>query len=111
MRRLLIDNQLPPALARFLTERGLDATHVSDIGLESASDAIIWRHAETHGMVIVSKDDDFRLRSDQFLKIPPQVVWVRLRNCRKQPLLEAFDRVLESLVSAIQSGERLIEIR
>lgn len=31
--RFLVDAQLPPALARWLTERGHDAVHVLDLGL------------------------------------------------------------------------------
>ncbi len=31
--KLLVDNQLPPALARFLTANGFDCRHVLDIGL------------------------------------------------------------------------------
>lgn len=35
----LIDNQLPPALARFLQQDlGAEAAHVADLGLERASD-------------------------------------------------------------------------
>jgi predicted nuclease of predicted toxin-antitoxin system len=43
--KFLVDNQLPAALARWLAARGLDACHVSDIGLEEASDQHIWDYA------------------------------------------------------------------
>ena len=34
--RFIIDAQLPPALARWLSERGHDAEHVADQHLEAA---------------------------------------------------------------------------
>ncbi|EQD33994.1 hypothetical protein B2A_12866, partial [mine drainage metagenome] len=43
--RFLVDAQLPPALARLLEDRGHQAEHVLDCGLERASDAAIWARA------------------------------------------------------------------
>ena len=40
---LLVDNQLPPALARFVeNEFRCSAIHVVDVGLRDASDAEVW---------------------------------------------------------------------
>ncbi|MFO7808043.1 MAG: DUF5615 family PIN-like protein, partial [Guyparkeria sp.] len=41
--RFLVDAQLPPALARWLTERGHHAQHVADIGMMAATDHQIWQ--------------------------------------------------------------------
>lgn len=109
--KLLVDAQLPVALARWLAGHGLEASHVTDIGLESASDAFIWAHATSCELAIVTKDEDFRILADQFAQIPPQVVWVRLGNCRKQALFAAFESVLPQLRAALELGERIIEIR
>jgi predicted nuclease of predicted toxin-antitoxin system len=43
--KFLVDNQLPAALARFLTSRGADCQHVLDVGLADATDSKIWEHA------------------------------------------------------------------
>lgn len=48
-------------------------------GLESADDAAIWAHAARSGLVVVSKDADFRQRSFLFGG-PPKVVWLRVGN-------------------------------
>ena len=40
--RFLIDEQLPPALARMIATRGHVAEHVQDIGLGAAKDARLW---------------------------------------------------------------------
>ena len=109
--RLLVDNQLPIALARFLDAAGFEALHVVDLGLDTAQDREIWNLAKANGYVIVSKDDDFRILAEQQRCIPPQVVWVRLGNCRKDALLRAFESLLPQLRSALDAGEALIEIR
>lgn len=107
----LVDAQLPVALARWLAGKELHARHVSDLGLDEAPDAEIWRRAKNERLIIVTKDDDFRLLADQWGRIPPQVVWVRLGNCRKQALIRAFESVLPLLQAALESGERIVEIR
>lgn len=108
--KLLIDNQLPEALARFLDANGMPAVHVRDHGLQGASDRTLWEFARQHGHVLVSKDEDFPQLSNRFGS-PPQVVWVRLGNCRKANLLEVFQRVLPQLKAMLEAGERVIEIR
>jgi len=40
--RLLVDAQLPPALARWLTAQGHEAQHVFDVELTNAPDGAIW---------------------------------------------------------------------
>jgi hypothetical protein len=40
-----------------------------------------------------------------------RLIWVRIGNCRKQHLLEAFDRVWPRIVEWIESRERILEIR
>lgn len=46
--RFLVDAQLPPALARWLTEQGHHAQHVADIGMMAATDNQIWQWAIEH---------------------------------------------------------------
>lgn len=80
------------------------------VGLSSASDEAIWQFAKENGWIIVSKDDDFQILANR-RGTPPQVVWVRLGNCRKQVLLDAFVKVLPELIAAAQSGSSVIEVR
>jgi predicted nuclease of predicted toxin-antitoxin system len=109
--KLLVDNQLPIGLARWLTTQGLDARHVVDEDLGSATDHQIWTFARERNLVIVSKDDDFRIIANQQRSIPPQLVWVRLGNCRKMALIAAFESILPRLVETLGAGEAIVEIR
>jgi len=112
-RHFWVDAQLPPALARWLgKERGLDASHVADLGLLGASDQAIFaaaRDTDRH-VVLLTKDDDFVKLLRQYGP-PPQVVWVRCGNVTNQNLrhivLAAWPRA-EALLAV---GEDLVEVR
>jgi predicted nuclease of predicted toxin-antitoxin system len=50
---------------------------VTDVSLDTATDAEIWSCAGEHDFVIVSMDSDFRQLA--FLHgLPPEAIWVRL---------------------------------
>lgn len=108
---LLVDNQLPVALARYLHNNGWQCAHVQEVGLASADDRTIWQYARERNLTIITKDEDFQALANQQGSIPPQVVWVRLGNCRKTELLAAFERVLPALRAALALGNPVVEIR
>lgn len=108
---LLVDNQLPLALARYLAANGWECAHVQDEGLEAAEDRTIWQYAKERSLTIITKDEDFQVLANQQRSIPPQVVWVRLGNCRKAELLEAFSKILPALRDLLAAGDAVVEIR
>jgi predicted nuclease of predicted toxin-antitoxin system len=108
---LLVDNQLPLALVRYLAANGWECTHVQNLGLEAAEDRTIWQYAKERGLAIITKDEDFQALANRQGSIPPQVVWVRLGNCRKAALLDAFSRILPELRDMLAAGDTVIEIR
>ena len=109
--KLLVDNQLPLALARFLTDNGFDCLHVQDIGMEASDDRDIWELAKSEQIVIVTKDEDFPLMADRQEVSSPQVLWVRMGNCRKATLLATFSALLPDLRILLEDGKGVIEIR
>lgn len=109
MSRFLVDAQLPPSLAEWLTLRGHESTHVTQIGLGTASDTSIWQHALRSDAVLVTKDDDFFQRST-LTATAPTIVWVRLGNCRNSALINAFETALPAIETAIAAGDRIIEL-
>ena len=107
----IVDNQLPVALARYLSAAGLSCIHVQDVKLDAAEDSDIWLYAKQRGGIVVTKDEDFHALSIRQASIPPQVVWVRIGNCRKTVLLNVFSKLLPTLLTALQGGEAIVEIR
>jgi len=108
--KLLIDNQLPLALAQHLRGWGLDCVHVLEMGLDQATDLDTWNRAAAQARVVVSKDEDFLI-----LAARPgdtgRVLWVRIGNCRNIALLAAFDHAKDPLLQALRDGQRIIELR
>lgn len=106
----LIDAQLPPALARWISAHGHQSAHVFDIALLKATDPNIWEHARQQNAVIVSKDEDF---VDRWLldSAPVSLVWIRKGNCSSRALLVWFEPLWPDTVNRLEQGERFIELR
>ena len=107
--RFLIDAQLPPGLARWLTAEGYPSDHVNDLGIGPATDSRIEAEARRLGAVIWSKDVDFAEHAQRRPGL--QVVWLRLGNTTNAALRERLAPHLETLAAALAAGETLIEIR
>jgi len=107
--RFLVDANLPPALADWLTDRGCAATHVRETGSVSRPDRQIWSEAVAGGFVIISKDEDFARRRS-LTSEGPTVVWIRLGNTRRAALLAHLDRIWPQLLAALQRGEPVVEV-
>lgn len=108
--RIIVDAQLPPSLARWLVEAGHDARHVEDVGLRDAGDQPIWRYALQYEAVIITKDEDF---ADRVRRSPhsPVIVWLRIGNASNRALRLWFAPQLPQIVTWIEEGHRLIEVR
>ena len=108
--RFVVDAQLPPALARMISELGHEAEHVADIGLRDAGDSPIWDYAIREQAVVITKDEDFPHRLRQGGQ-GPVIVWLRIGNTSRRALLAWFRPLLPQIAALIANGERLIEVR
>lgn len=106
--KFLIDAQLPPALSRWLAERGHEASHVADRGMTGASDAAIAAAAETEGAILVTKDEDFIA-----LRLPDRfgLLWLRVGNATNAALIAWLEPRWSQIESLLGSGERFVEVR
>ena len=77
---LLLDENLAARLVLYLADLYPGCAHVGDRGLAGSSDKAIWEYARGHGLVIVSKDEDFQ-RLSVLYGPPPKVIWIGLGNC------------------------------
>lgn len=108
--KFLVDAQLPPALARALREAGCDVQDVRELGLREAEDDAIWDYALAHQAVIVTKDQDF---ADRLLSsgTAPIIGWLRIGNTSNRVLLTWLLPLWPDIISRIESGDKLIEVR
>jgi predicted nuclease of predicted toxin-antitoxin system len=105
----IIDANLPPALCSVFRARGYAAAHVQQLGMQQAADLAIWRRCQRDKAVIVTKDRDFASLAMSQLKACP-VIFVRSGNLRRGALLAKFESVMQNLIDALDSGDKIIEI-
>lgn len=108
--KFLVDNQLPSALARWLSARGHDAVHVLDCGQGQTDDRTLWEKAISENRVVISKDEDFFILATRPSDIG-QLLWLRVGNCRTQVLLSQLENTWPSIEAAFSSGQRIVELR
>ncbi len=108
--KFIVDNQLPAALARWLSARGADAVHVLDIGFDARPDTEIWEWAFGEERIVVSKDEDF-LHLANRVGDTGRLLWVRVGNCRTTALLARFAVEWEAIQQAFAGGQRVVELR
>ena len=77
--RLLFDQNLSRHLRRLLADLYPESQQVREIELADAADTVIGEYALEHGLVIVTKDADYRDLSVA-RSHPPKVIWIRLGN-------------------------------
>src|SRR3990172_5831929 len=105
-----VDAQIAPALARWIRETfGIEAHAVRDLGLRNAKDPVIIQAARDAGVVVMTKDEDFRLLVER-RGPPPQVLWVTCGNTSNARLREVLTNTLPAAMRLLRRGERLVEI-
>jgi predicted nuclease of predicted toxin-antitoxin system len=83
---LIIDAQLSPSLAVFMTETfSIDAFSLKFLNMQHATDEEIFHFAKKRNAIVLTKDDDFLKLLDRFGP-PPKVVWVTIGNTSTQNL-------------------------
>jgi predicted nuclease of predicted toxin-antitoxin system len=105
--KFLIDAQLPPSLASILLSGGHDAIHLYDVAPPDADDRVIWQIATDDLRVVVTKDEDFAIRS-KLKRGGPQVLWLRIGNCSNAELCAWLNPLLSSIVNALENGDPLV---
>lgn len=76
---LLFDENLSPRLIDMLATEFPASQHVDTVGLHGRPDREIWQAAGDLGLVLVSKDNDFRQLSFLY-GAPPKVIWLHVGN-------------------------------
>lgn len=106
----IVDAQLPPALAAYLTERfGVQADHVRDLGLRDADDRTIHRYASSSASIVITKDSDF-VELVHRHGAPPQVVWVTCGNTTNANLERLFEARFAIVLRLLADAESIVEL-
>lgn len=107
--KFLIDANLPPGLVDWIADRGHDAQHVRVAPGADSDDASIVDFAREHGLIIVTKDEDFATRVT-LDRLSPPVVWLRLGNATNAVLRDWLQTRFDAVIREQEQGSRLVEV-
>jgi len=85
--KLLLDENLSRRLVPLLQQEFPGTTQVTLLGLESASDQVIWLRAKQDGYVVVTRDADFQELSFVWAAAP-KVIRLRTPNLNRMAVLK-----------------------
>ncbi len=108
MLKFIIDTQLPPRLARFLSDKGYDAIHTSFYpNGHLFNDQYIVQIALQEARIIITKDSDFL---DHFLTkgAPPQVLLLKFGNIGNVELVDYIERELSRITAYFDQAAGLV---
>ena len=75
--KILVDMNLSPAWADFLTDRQIPSVHWSSIGPVDAPDSSIMAYAAEHGYAVLTRDLDFSTALARHGAPKPSVIQIR----------------------------------
>lgn len=107
--KFIIDTQLPPALAKFLVEKGFDAIHTTFFADgHLLQDTEIIQIAIEESRIIATKDSDFL---DNYLLrgTPPKILLLQFGNISNKELLQYFENYFYKIIIAFEEGAELVK--
>ena len=108
--KLLLDENLSRRLVPFLLHDYPGSSHVSRLGLESASDVEVWNTAKAQDYVIVTRDADFEELSLVWGQ-PPKVIWLKTKNQTRIATLKVLlDHQSMIETALIDMGQACVEV-
>ena len=114
--KLLLDQGLPRSTVLLLRNVGIEAAHVGDRGLATASDAKILDIGRNEGSVVVTLDADFHALLVLSGAAGPSVIRIRIEGLRAEDLSTLLIKVIEvcnddltrgAMVSVTENGIRV----
>ena len=115
--KFLLDQGLPRSTALLLRENNIDAIHVGELGLASASDAKILEFGLSEHLVVVTLDADFHALLALSGASEPSVIRVRIEGLRADAHARLIAQVLSVCHADLAQGsmvtvtERGIRVR
>jgi len=101
--KLLLDENLSRRLLPFLLHDYPESNHVVLLGLETASDKIIWQRAKDDGFVMVTRDVDFQELSLVWGQ-PPKVIRLKTLNQTRAATLKLLIDNRDLIIEALETN-------
>jgi predicted nuclease of predicted toxin-antitoxin system len=102
--KLLLDQGLPRSTVLHLRKEGIEALHVGQVGLASASDATILDFARQEHEVLVTLDADFHALLALSEGNKPSVIRIRIEGLRAEDHARLLAHVLSACKADLERG-------
>ena len=102
--KLLLDQGLPRSSAQLLRNAGIDAVHVGEVGLSTATDAYILAKGLEEGRIVVTLDADFHALLALSGAASPSVIRIRMEGLRGEKAAPLIMTVLSQCSDDLISG-------
>ena len=102
--KILVDMNLSPRWADYLTERGIYTLHWSSAGLHDASDTEIMSYAKTHNFSVLTCDLDFGYILAITGSTKPSVIQVRAGELGPDRIGKTVLNAIKLLTADIENG-------
>ena len=106
MNRILLDQGLAPHAAAILRQAGIDAVHVSEIGMGQAEDLEILERARHDERICVTLDHDFHAHLALAGCGRPSVLLLRVQGLDARGQAELIRRICLQCENALTAGAR-----
>lgn len=101
---LLLDQGLPRGLVTLLSNAGIEAEHVGELGMASSKDREILKYSKNKKRTIVTLDSDFHsllaLNADSL----PSVIRIRIEGLKAENYLPLIQMVIAQCDDDLKSG-------
>lgn len=105
--KLLVDMNLSPRWARFLSDAGIEAAHWSEVGVWNAPDVEIMAFARRHGYAVFTHDLDFSAILAATRGEKPSVVQVRSEDVSPEAIGDAVVAAVRQTAEDLDGGALL----
>lgn len=105
--KLLIDMNLSPRWAKYLTDAGIEAAHWSTLGAANAPDTEIMTFARINGYVVLTHDLDFSAILAATHGLKPSVVQIRSEDVSPDAIGKLVVEAVRQMNADLDSGALL----
>lgn len=104
MTEFLLDQGLPRSTVQHLLGMGLQAVHVGNLGLASATDETILNAGRDRGAIVVTLDSDFHALLAWSKASAPSVIRIRIQGLKGDGVARVIQQVVQAVESDLLAG-------
>jgi len=102
--KFLLDMNLPPRWAQFLSDHGFKCVHWSNVGEYTAKDSVIMTYAREHGYTVFTNDFDFGALLAATRGTGPSVIQIRTLNVLPEAIGDLVLNAIARFKKELQQG-------